>query len=66
MYHKDEMLDIFQPQDDIWKPDLSLSNTFARFIGMGSSYLNIQIEHDGRVQWKPAMVGIRISVQYGV
>ncbi|XP_053408006.1 neuronal acetylcholine receptor subunit beta-4-like [Mercenaria mercenaria] len=47
---------LFIPQDDVWKPDLSLSNTFSRFKGMGSTYLNVVVDNDGFVQWFPFQI----------
>lgn len=46
-----------QPQDDIWKPDISLRNTYKTFTGLGSSFLNARIAYNGDVEWKPLQVG---------
>ncbi|KAH3789199.1 neuronal acetylcholine receptor subunit beta-2-like [Dreissena polymorpha] len=47
---------IFLPQDDIWKPDISLKNSFASFTGLGSSYLNVYVRNTGEVFWYPYQV----------
>ncbi|WAR21549.1 ACHA6-like protein, partial [Mya arenaria] len=44
------------PQDDIWKPDISLANTYTSFTGLGSSFLNVRLYYDGTVLWKPYQV----------
>ncbi|XP_045187825.2 acetylcholine receptor subunit delta-like [Mercenaria mercenaria] len=48
--------EIFIPQDDIWKPDVSLRNAFKSFTGLGSSYLNVRVTSDGLVWWNPFQV----------
>ncbi|XP_060588619.1 acetylcholine receptor subunit gamma-like [Ruditapes philippinarum] len=47
---------MFVPQDDIWKPDISLRNSFSTFTGLGSSYQNVIVENDGTVYWDPFQV----------
>ncbi|XP_060554184.1 neuronal acetylcholine receptor subunit alpha-5-like [Ruditapes philippinarum] len=44
------------PQDDIWKPDISLRNSFSSFKGLGSSYFNAWIISNGDVQWEPFQI----------
>ncbi|XP_060554188.1 neuronal acetylcholine receptor subunit alpha-2-like [Ruditapes philippinarum] len=46
----------FWPQDDIWKPDVSLHNSYSPFKGLGSSHLNAWILSTGFVQWEPFQV----------
>lgn len=48
--------EIFIPQDDIWKPDVSLRNAFKTFTGLGSSYLNVRVTSTGAVEWFPYQV----------
>ncbi|XP_053388052.1 neuronal acetylcholine receptor subunit alpha-2-like [Mercenaria mercenaria] len=47
---------IIIPQDDIWKPDISLRNSFNSFKGLGSSYFNAWVQDSGVVQWEPFQV----------
>ncbi|XP_060571171.1 neuronal acetylcholine receptor subunit alpha-6-like [Ruditapes philippinarum] len=44
------------PQDEIWKPDISLRNTFKSFTGLGASYLNVYVTSNGVVEWRPYQV----------
>ncbi|XP_060587873.1 neuronal acetylcholine receptor subunit beta-4-like [Ruditapes philippinarum] len=48
--------EIFLPQDDIWKPDVSLRNTYNSFKGLGSTYLYVKVQHNGDVTWKPFQI----------
>ncbi|XP_060591975.1 acetylcholine receptor subunit delta-like [Ruditapes philippinarum] len=48
--------ELFIPQDDIWKPDISLRNTFKSFTGLGASYLNVYVTSNGVVEWNPYQV----------
>ncbi|XP_045187824.2 acetylcholine receptor subunit delta-like [Mercenaria mercenaria] len=48
--------ELFIPQDDIWKPDISLRNTFKSFTGLGASYLNAYVTSAGTVEWNPYQV----------
>ncbi|XP_060571123.1 acetylcholine receptor subunit beta-type acr-3-like, partial [Ruditapes philippinarum] len=48
--------EIFLPQDDIWKPDVSLRNTYNSFKGLGSTYLYVKVQHNGEVTWKPFQI----------
>ena len=45
-----------QPQDDLWRPDISLRNSFTTFTGLGSSYQNAVVTSDGLVTWEPFQV----------
>ncbi|WAR21560.1 ACHA6-like protein [Mya arenaria] len=47
---------IFVPQDDIWKPDVTLANSFKTFTGLGSSFLNVRLLFDGTIFWYPFQV----------
>ncbi|XP_045216376.2 acetylcholine receptor subunit delta-like [Mercenaria mercenaria] len=48
--------ELFIPQDDIWKPDISLRNTFKSFTGLGATYLNAYVSSAGDVRWNPYQV----------
>ncbi|XP_045176165.2 neuronal acetylcholine receptor subunit beta-2-like isoform X2 [Mercenaria mercenaria] len=52
----DNIYKLFLPQEDIWKPDLSLRNTYKTFTGLGSSYLNVEVDNTGLVYWIPFQV----------
>ncbi|XP_052215112.1 acetylcholine receptor subunit gamma-like [Dreissena polymorpha] len=41
------------PQDDIWKPDLRLNNSYKSFTGFGSADLSLWVSNDGNVSWFP-------------
>ena len=44
---------IHYPQSDVWKPDLSLQNGFTKLKELGSSFINVDIQSDGTVTWRP-------------
>ncbi|XP_052215111.1 acetylcholine receptor subunit beta-like [Dreissena polymorpha] len=43
-------------QDDIWKPDLYLNNSYHSFTGFGSDDLAVWVTSDGNVSWYPIQV----------
>lgn len=45
-------------QNDIWKPDLTLRNSFVNFKQMGLASLNVEISNNGDVEWYPFEVYI--------
>ncbi|KAL4232136.1 Neuronal acetylcholine receptor subunit alpha-5 [Mactra antiquata] len=47
---------IFLPQNEIWKPDLSLYNAFKTFTGLGSAFLQVKVTNDGSVSWVPFQI----------
>ncbi|XP_060554185.1 acetylcholine receptor subunit beta-like 1 [Ruditapes philippinarum] len=47
---------LIMPQDDIWKPDISLRNSFSSFKGLGSPYFNAWVVDSGYVQWEPFQI----------
>ncbi|XP_052225346.1 neuronal acetylcholine receptor subunit alpha-7-like isoform X2 [Dreissena polymorpha] len=47
---------IFLPQDNIWKPDISLKNSVNSFTSMGSPHLNVFVTSTGGVSWYPYQV----------
>ncbi|KAL3868217.1 hypothetical protein ACJMK2_041048, partial [Sinanodonta woodiana] len=44
---------IFIPQDNVWKPDISLRNGVSELKELGSSSLFVQVDNDGTVYWNP-------------
>ncbi|KAL3868190.1 hypothetical protein ACJMK2_041042 [Sinanodonta woodiana] len=44
---------IFIPQDNVWKPDISLKNGVSELKALGSSSLFIRVYSDGTVFWSP-------------
>ena len=44
------------PQDDIWKPDISLMNGFEKIAPLGAAFMNVDVRWDGYVQWKPLSI----------
>ncbi|XP_060569044.1 neuronal acetylcholine receptor subunit beta-4-like [Ruditapes philippinarum] len=47
---------IFLPQDDIWRPGVSLRNPYKSFTGLGSAFLNLRVDSSGGVEWYPFQV----------
>ena len=47
---------IYIPQDDVWKPDLMLRNSYETFPGLGSSYIFVSVTSTGSVTWRPFQV----------
>ncbi|KAL3868218.1 hypothetical protein ACJMK2_041049 [Sinanodonta woodiana] len=47
---------VFIPQDNVWKPDISLQNGVSELKGLGSSSLFVYVLSDGALTWYP--VGI--------
>ena len=48
------------PQDDVWKPDIALKNSFEKQKTLGLSTLNVQVNSTGNVKWYPFEVSIDI------
>ncbi|XP_052222067.1 neuronal acetylcholine receptor subunit beta-3-like [Dreissena polymorpha] len=48
--------EILLPQDEIWKPDLLLANSYKSFTGMGYPNLKVKVNSTGYVQWFPSQV----------
>ena len=44
---------IFIPQNDIWKPDISLVNGFTKTNELGSSRSSVHVDSNGNVLWSP-------------
>lgn len=47
---------MYIPQDDVWKPDLVLRNSYETFPGLGSSYIFVTVTSTGAVTWRPFQV----------
>lgn len=47
---------LFIPQNDIWKPDISLRNSYGTFTGLGADYYNVWFDSTGFVYWQPFQV----------
>ncbi|KAL4233267.1 acetylcholine receptor subunit [Mactra antiquata] len=50
------ILNLFVPQDDIWKPDIMLRNSFTSMKEQGSSFLRAIVTRNGNVIWAPSQV----------
>ncbi|KAK3584820.1 hypothetical protein CHS0354_006236 [Potamilus streckersoni] len=48
-----ELTGTFIPQDNVWKPDISLQNGVSELKGLGSSSLFVYVLNDGTVYWYP-------------
>lgn len=44
------------PQDEVWKPDIALENSITKYRDLGTSMMNVRIQSDGHVIWKPMEV----------
>ncbi|KAL3881721.1 hypothetical protein ACJMK2_028121 [Sinanodonta woodiana] len=44
---------IFIPQDNVWKPDISLLNGISEVKGLGSNSLFVRVDNAGTVYWLP-------------
>ncbi|KAH3747635.1 neuronal acetylcholine receptor subunit alpha-5-like [Dreissena polymorpha] len=44
------------PQNDVWRPDVALHNSFRTFSGLGSSNLLLRVHYDGLVVWSPYQI----------
>ncbi|KAK3584819.1 hypothetical protein CHS0354_006235 [Potamilus streckersoni] len=51
-----ELTSTFIPQDNVWKPDISLQNGVSELKGLGSTSLFVYVLSNGSVYWDP--VGI--------
>lgn len=47
---------LYIPQDDIWKPDISLENGINNLEELGSSFIQVIIESSGFVYWYPFQI----------
>ena len=54
MIHR--LINIYVPQEKVWKPDLVLENGIRTAEELGSSRGLIEVSHDGNVFWRPFAV----------
>ncbi|XP_063410124.1 acetylcholine receptor subunit alpha-like [Mytilus trossulus] len=47
------VMQLYIPQDRIWKPDLTLKNGFTKLTTLGSDFILAKIEATGFVWWQP-------------
>ncbi|XP_053388200.1 neuronal acetylcholine receptor subunit alpha-9-like, partial [Mercenaria mercenaria] len=47
---------ILMPQNDLWKPDLALLNSFTSLSAMGSKFMFVVVENTGKCTWKPYQI----------
>lgn len=45
--------DIYYSQDYVWKPGVSLQNGLGKMTEMGSTFINVNVNYNGTVTWKP-------------
>ncbi|XP_071151665.1 neuronal acetylcholine receptor subunit alpha-6-like [Mytilus edulis] len=48
--------ELYVPQGNIWKPDISLQNGFSDLKELGSKFIQVNIQSDGQVTWRPFQV----------
>ncbi|KAH3706846.1 hypothetical protein DPMN_066236 [Dreissena polymorpha] len=44
------------PQNDVWRPDVALHNSFRNFTGLGSNNLLLAVDNTGAVTWYPYQI----------
>ncbi|KAK3602341.1 hypothetical protein CHS0354_013333 [Potamilus streckersoni] len=44
------------PQDEIWKPDIVLSNGYERFNVLGENFVKVTVTNNGTATWNPGDV----------
>lgn len=44
---------ILVPQNDIWRPDITLDNGMASKTGLGKKFIQATVANDGKVTWSP-------------
>ncbi|KAH3887775.1 neuronal acetylcholine receptor subunit alpha-9-like [Dreissena polymorpha] len=44
------------PQNDTWRPDIRLHNSFRTFTGLGSSNVLLRVSYIGMVLWEPYQI----------
>lgn len=53
----------FFPQDDVWKPDVTLKNSVVEYKQLGVSTLNVQVTATGEVYWYPYQASMPFHLQ---
>ncbi|CAG2247642.1 CHRNA1 [Mytilus edulis] len=48
-----DIMQLYIPQNKIWKPDLTLKNGFTKLTTLGSDFILVQILQMGLVWWQP-------------
>ncbi|KAL3866753.1 hypothetical protein ACJMK2_044029 [Sinanodonta woodiana] len=51
-----ELYSVEFPQDEIWKPDIVLSNGYERFNVLGENFVKITVTQNGTATWNPGDV----------
>ncbi|KAL4228668.1 hypothetical protein ACF0H5_011713 [Mactra antiquata] len=44
------------PQNDVWKPDIALLNSFTQITQLGSKFMFVVINNEGLCTWKPYQI----------
>ena len=50
------------PQDDIWKPDITVKNSVKDYKELGDKALRVAVAYDGSVTWSPFQVTANIML----
>ncbi|VDI71991.1 Hypothetical predicted protein [Mytilus galloprovincialis] len=56
---------LYLPQDNVWKPDVSLQNGFSELEELGSKFIQVYVDSSGYILWRPFQTsnGIELSDQ---
>ncbi|KAL4234573.1 Neurotransmitter-gated ion-channel transmembrane region [Mactra antiquata] len=46
----------YWPQDDVWKPDIALKNSYTEYKELGVKSLNVMVYSSGQIYWYPFQV----------
>lgn len=44
---------VLLPQDDVWKPDIALQNSYEKLSEHGDKFLNVRVDSSGEILWYP-------------
>ncbi|XP_060062770.1 acetylcholine receptor subunit alpha-like [Ylistrum balloti] len=44
---------VYMPQNEVWKPDVSLNNGFTKLKELGDDVILVMILHNGKILWRP-------------
>ncbi|XP_071152502.1 acetylcholine receptor subunit delta-like [Mytilus edulis] len=47
---------LYLPQDNVWKPDVSLQNGFSELEELGSKFIQVYVDSSGYILWRPFQV----------
>ncbi|VDH92600.1 Hypothetical predicted protein [Mytilus galloprovincialis] len=47
---------LYLPQDNVWKPDISLQNGFSELEELGSKFIQVLVGSSGYLTWRPSQV----------